>query len=202
MTIIYKVISNVKHNGDEFKKDTFFQGNDGEFTQLVADGVLKAFDTDSIEEAQAIDAQETAIEVAETEDEVLPPNTWEAKKTEDEVIPTDDTANAPGDAVTPTSPEAKPTEEKKGFLGNLFGSKKAEDEKVDDKTGEVYSGPMIKVKFIKEYEVVDENNTKTGEVLAVGTEYEVPEPVVAGLVADGYAEEVKKDVDLENGNNL
>lgn len=51
-----------------------------------------------------------------------------------------------------------------------------------------YDGPMVKVKFLKDYEVINENKEKTGEIIPAGIEAEVPEPVVAYLVEDGVAE--------------
>lgn len=57
--------------------------------------------------------------------------------------------------------------------------------------GEEYTGPMVKVKFLKDYEVVNENNEKTGEILKKGTTHEVPEPVVAFLSESGFIKKTK-----------
>ncbi len=53
---------------------------------------------------------------------------------------------------------------------------------------EVYTGPMVKVKFLQDYEIVNENNEKTGEILSAGTEAEIPEPTVSILVENGIVE--------------
>lgn len=60
----------------------------------------------------------------------------------------------------------------------------------DNKVGEVYDGPMVKVHFVKEYEIINEHGEKTGEVVQPGTEMEIPEPTVASLVEGGFAEVV------------
>ena len=53
---------------------------------------------------------------------------------------------------------------------------------------------LIKVQFLKKYEMVNEKNEKTGEVMKKGDELEVPESVVKFLVDGKFA----KVVDVKN----
>ena len=77
--------------------------------------------------------------------------------------------------------------EKEQVPENTWGPKKDEPE---IKEPEVYTGPMVKVRFLKQYEVVDENNEKTGEKIEAGTEVEIPEPTVGPLVENGFVEKI------------
>lgn len=63
----------------------------------------------------------------------------------------------------------------------------------DTTAPEIYDGPMVLVRFLSEYELVDENNQKTGEILKPGDETEIPEPTVQPLVDDKIVEVIKED---------
>lgn len=56
-----------------------------------------------------------------------------------------------------------------------------------------YTGPMVEVTFLQDYEVLDEKGQKTGEIIKAGEVKEVPEPVVQYLVEGGFVEEVTKE---------
>lgn len=50
---------------------------------------------------------------------------------------------------------------------------------------------LIKVQFLKKYEMVNEKNEKTGEIMKKGDELEVPESVVKFLVDGKFAKVVE-----------
>lgn len=82
MTKIFKVLSNLNHDGTLYPKGTFieeFAGAQG----LVNDGVLKEIEgAENTREAAELDAERT-VEATEEEKEQAPENTWEAKKDEE-----------------------------------------------------------------------------------------------------------------------
>lgn len=59
---------------------------------------------------------------------------------------------------------------------------------------------LIKVQFLKKYEMVNEKNEKTGEIMKKGDELEVPESVVKFLVDGKFAKvvEVKNEDDQDD----
>lgn len=173
MTTIFLVKQNLKHNGTDYKVGQLVQDEFEATPNLVNDGVLRVIEgAESIQEAEAILAEEKEKhgERASGEAELQPENTWGPRKDEQEEV----------------KPKNKPEDKKEGFLGKIFGGMGNID-KPEDK-GEVYNGPMVKVRFIKDYEVVNENNEKTGEILATGTETEIPEPTVTIMVDTGFIE--------------
>jgi len=86
MNKIYKVTSNIKHNGEDIKKGSFVEEFVGANT-LAADGVLKLVEgATTLEEAVEIDAEEIAKAGESVEEEVAPQNTWEPKKDEEEAV--------------------------------------------------------------------------------------------------------------------
>jgi len=118
--MIYKVIENVKHNGDVFAKGSFTSAEDGAFAQLVADGIFAIIPgVDTIEEAKALDAEQT--EEQEVEKPAPEQNTWEAKP--------DAEADAPTEEVVtpPTQTDDKSEENKTSFFGKMFGGKDSKD---------------------------------------------------------------------------
>ena len=82
---IFLVKSNIKHDGTEYKKGSFFEAEYDAFQDLVNDGVLRVVaGASSVEEAEAIIAKENEEtgEQAIKEKEVQPENTWGPKADE------------------------------------------------------------------------------------------------------------------------
>jgi hypothetical protein len=189
MTTFFHIKSTVKHNGTTYTKDSVLQGELVEFQTLVNDGLFAVLEgAETLEEAEQIVADSKITPEAQAKEDE---NTWGPK---------DKKENTPeGDGLDELT--------KKDLL-KIAKKEKVEDVKETTKNGDIveairaariakekgvepYTGPMVKVKFIQEYEVVDENNEKTGEIIAEGEEKEVPEPVVEGLVDGGFAEVVE-----------
>lgn len=96
MSTFFKVLSNLKHNGDEFKKDSVIEGEMEQLGHLVNDGVLLVVDgADSLEDAKELAKGDLSPVEAQEMPKNEPANTWEAKKEpvvadmpkEEEVLP-------------------------------------------------------------------------------------------------------------------
>ena len=75
--MIFKVLSNLKHNGDLMETGHFFEGKLEEFAHLVTDKVLRAFhDVKSVEEAKKIVGDEEAKEKEALENAPVIVDTW------------------------------------------------------------------------------------------------------------------------------
>lgn len=86
---IFKVQSNLNHNGESYKAGSYLEGEAPLFESLVADNVLKPVEgATSFAEAAEIEAEEAAFKAAQEEEEkgVAPENTW-GPKTEEEKAP-------------------------------------------------------------------------------------------------------------------
>lgn len=79
---IFLVQSNLKHNGQFFKKGDLMEGDAGAFRHFVIDGTLREIEgASSFAEAEEFLASEAEKEAEAPEQEVAEPaNTWEAKK--------------------------------------------------------------------------------------------------------------------------
>lgn len=111
MTKIFKVISNIKHNGEDFLKGSFIAEEFVGSQILVNDGVLKEIvGAETIDEAKAIDAEEKAIEEV-AEEVVEPKDTWAPEP--DEPITTDENTETPSDE-TEIITESEVTDENTG----------------------------------------------------------------------------------------
>lgn len=129
---IFLVQSNFKHDGQPYAKGSFFEGDAGTFSSLVADGVLlKIEGASTFEEAEEILAnqKETAEEGAQ-EAIVEPQDTWG---------PSPEQPEAP--AVTPEEITTEPTTEE---------------------VGDVYDGPMGQYKITGEAYYTDEEGVRQG----------------------------------------
>ena len=111
---IFKVISNIKHNGTDFTKGSFIAEEFVGSQVLVNDGVLKVIEgAETIEEAKAIDAETQAI--VESEEEVVEPkDTW-APEPDEPIVATGTIVN---DEETPTT-EEEVVEEKEEEAGDV-----------------------------------------------------------------------------------
>lgn len=75
--MIYHVLSNIKHNGEEFKKGSFIEGALGEYTGLVEAGALAIVEgADTIEEAKEIVGKPAETPTATEAPKVEEQNTW------------------------------------------------------------------------------------------------------------------------------
>lgn len=166
-TYFFLVTSNVKHNGEFFAKGSILNGDSASYVGEC----FQPLNAETQEEAEA-EVVEMQSSVASPEEEVSENNTWG---------PRADDVHSAGTMATPNLKQEE--EPKAGFLGKLFGGKKEEEAEA-----EVYTGPMVKVRFLKDYEVINEKSEKTGEVITAGTESEVPEPTVQYLVEAGEVE--------------
>ena len=96
---IFLVQSNLKHNGQLFKKGDLMEGDAGAFRHFVIDGTLREIEgASSFAEAEEFLAQE-AEKNAETPEEKVaePANTWQAKKDHEEEVK-DQPTDVPDDA--------------------------------------------------------------------------------------------------------
>lgn len=90
MTKIFKVISNIKHNGEDFLKGSFIAEEFAGSQILVNDGVLKEIlGAETIDEAKAIDAENQVTEEA-IEETVEPKDTW-APEPDEPTVPEENT---------------------------------------------------------------------------------------------------------------
>ena len=114
MTKIFKVISNIKHNGDDFLKGSFIADEFAGSEILVNDGVLKEIvGAETIEEAKAIDAESQAIEES-AEEVVEPKDTW-APEADEPIVATGTIVNDEETEITATDPvEEEKTDESTG----------------------------------------------------------------------------------------
>lgn len=167
---IFLVKSNIKHDGTEYKKGSFFEAEYDAFQDLVNDGVLRVVaGASSVEEAEAIIAkenEETGEQVAK-EKEVQPENTWGPKTDEPEEKKDQQNADANAGASTDA--------------GN------PEDKKVEE-----YNGPMAKYKITGVASFTDEKGEKQGE-LEVGSIQNLPKEIGDQFVTDGVAVEVTEE---------
>ena len=105
--MIYQILSNLKHNGEQMLTGGFFEGETKEFEHLVTDGVLRSFPgVKTIEDAKkiVISEKEKPEEVEETEPNTWAPtpgaeNTWGGKKPEDIPEAPKDGVDAPVEPV-------------------------------------------------------------------------------------------------------
>lgn len=84
---------------------------------------------------------------------------------------------------------------------NTWGGRPDDKDDVITPTPEEYKGALVKVSFIKDYPVVDEKNELTGNIIATGTEAEVPEETVAYLFENGFIAEIKKGEEVVTPEN-
>lgn len=145
MTKIIHILSNLKHNGEDFKRGTVAHWEDETALEtLVADKIVRVLDgAETIEEGVKLLEDEANAEIANAEvlaetkpnDTFAPTgtqNTWEAKDDEpktnepDENKPKEPEANAGDGNAQPGADGTKEPEEKGSFLGNLFGKKPEE----------------------------------------------------------------------------
>lgn len=78
----FQVRTKLQHNGEEYPVGRIFSGEQGEFSQLVADGVLRVIEganTAAEAAAMADIMDKKAAADAEAGQEVQPKNTWEAQ---------------------------------------------------------------------------------------------------------------------------
>ena len=105
MSVIFQVLSNLKHNDEVRSAGSFFEEELKNFEHLVVDGVLRVVSgAKTIAEAMDIVASEAAKQETEAAKEasVEPENTWGPKK--DEV---------PASASTDAQPDPEVTDETK-----------------------------------------------------------------------------------------
>lgn len=174
---IYKVLSNLKHNGVDYLKGTFFQSEpESAFNVLVSDGVLRLMDgASTIEEAEKMDAEEmeNAKQVEQEKEATAGDNTWEPKK--------DDEVTAPeNDVVTPETkePEVVTTPEN--------------DDAPKDDIDTTNVGPMGKYKVTGEIFPLNEDGTQKDTAIEIGTIVDVPEVVGDTWIVEGLAEKVEE----------
>ena len=85
MNKIYKVLSNLNHNGTSHAKGEYIDGEFAGSEALVLDGVLKLIEgATTIEEAKEIEAEASEQE-APAEEEVAPQDTWGPTKDEEQL---------------------------------------------------------------------------------------------------------------------
>lgn len=77
----FKVLSNLKHNGEDFKKDSIISGEMAQLEHLVKDGVLVVVEgAESLEDAKVLANTSITPEEAPEVPAAEPVNTWEAAK--------------------------------------------------------------------------------------------------------------------------
>lgn len=105
---IFKVKSNLTHNGDRYEAGNLIEGDDAAFQPLVADGVLEVVEgAATAEEAKDIIAAQESEEAAKpaAEPEAKPADTWGAQP--DPVTPAEGAETAPdADAAAAEGQEA------------------------------------------------------------------------------------------------
>lgn len=102
--IIY-VVSNLNHNGTQFAKGSFCEGDTDEFGTLFNDGVLEVVKgAKTIEQAQKIKADQASSEAEATVAAVEPENTWGPKK---DPIPEDEAKPVTTDEQVKTTTDQK-----------------------------------------------------------------------------------------------
>lgn len=109
----FHVKSNLKHNGDEFKAGSFFEGDAGLLMGLINDNVIVAVDADSMEEAREVMAKKLAAkaEAEEIAEEEKPQNTWGPTPTEEKEpeVQTEVAGTVPpAETTEPTGTETAP----------------------------------------------------------------------------------------------
>jgi len=77
MTVFIKVNSNLNHNGQTYQKGSVFEAEQGEFQQLINNGVLSVIDgAENITEAEQIASTPEVVEATQAEEVVTPNDTW------------------------------------------------------------------------------------------------------------------------------
>lgn len=100
MKTFYLVLSNLNHNGETKKAGTIFEGESGQFTNLVSDGVLRVVEgASSLSHAAEIVAAEAVKPEAEpVEEAAKPQDTWGPRP--DPVVPASEPAGDAEDKET------------------------------------------------------------------------------------------------------
>lgn len=75
--MIFKVLSNLNHNGIAYTAGSFITGEGATFDSLVADKILKIVEgAESVEDAKILDSEPTAETTAEETVVAKPADTW------------------------------------------------------------------------------------------------------------------------------
>ncbi len=129
---IFKVKSNIKHNGQEYKKGTEIELEENVAENLLSAGIIAEQD-EEIEDEEQETPQQPVNKVTREGDDVEGDQTIEPGKVEQP---------QPGDNLD--NEDNAPTEEKKeGILSKVFGGNKDGDESGDDVEGDKNSGDNL-----------------------------------------------------------